>query len=93
MLEKGFTKRGLNSIIDKIVIYDENEISLEDKERYNIDDVLYQNIVNNGGVVIVSKFTNIQYVLTNRWITELIERKIFDIKRYLSEEKEYEGVS
>lgn len=93
MLENGFTKRGLNSIIDKIIIYDENEITLQDKEKYNIDDELFENITNNGGVVIISKFTNIQYVLTNRWITELIERKIFDIKRYLSEEKEYEGVS
>jgi site-specific DNA recombinase len=93
MLEKGFTKRGLNSIIDKIIVYDENEINLEDKEKYNIDDVLYKSIENNGGVVIVSKFTNIQYVLTNRWIAELIGTKIFDIGRYLSEEKEYEGVS
>jgi site-specific DNA recombinase len=93
MLEKGFTKRGLNSIIDKIIVYDENEINLEDKEKYNIDDVLYKSIENNGGVVIVSKFRNIQYVLTNRWIAELIETKIFDINRYLEEEKEYEGVS
>ncbi|MDD2628294.1 MAG: recombinase family protein, partial [Clostridia bacterium] len=93
MLEKGFTKRGLNSIIDKIIIYDENEITLEDKEKYNIDDVLFKNITNNGGVVIVSKFTNIQYVFTNWWIAYLIDTNKFDIDKFIKEVIEYKGVS
>lgn len=85
-------KQDLNMLINKIIVFDENEIKLEDIEKYNLTTEQYRDIYDNGGVIFDYKF-NVQHVFTNRWITYLVGTNKFDIDRFIKEVIEYKGVS
>lgn len=52
----------LRSIIDKILIYDANEITPADKELYNISDENYEQLLSDGGILVALKY-NISHML------------------------------
>lgn len=80
--EEEITKQQISKIINKIVVFDENEITKEQKLMYNISDGEYEEIKDNGGIVLVFAY-NVQHVFTSRWITYLVGTDIFDMKEYL----------
>lgn len=90
--KEGLKKQDLNMLINKIIVFDENEIKLEDIEKYNLTTEQYRDIYDNGGVIFDYKF-NVQHVFTNRWITYLVGTNKFDIDRFIKEVIEYKGVS
>lgn len=63
--EDGFSKEALQATINKVIIYEKNEITLEDKHKYNLNDERYTSIYENGGAVI-SYYNDLQHVFTSR---------------------------
>lgn len=83
-LTEGFTKEKLEMILNKIIIFNSEEIKEEEKALYNIDDNTFEEIYNNGGIVIDYKF-NVQHVFTSRWIDQLIVTiDLFSISLFLN---------
>ena len=67
--EGGFSKEALQATIDKVIIYDKNEITPDDKHKYNLNDERYNSIYENGGAVI-SYYNDLQHVFTSRWLRD-----------------------
>lgn len=65
LLNEEMTKQNISKILSKIVVFDENEITKEQKILYNVDDDTYKDIWENGGIVLVFKY-NVQYAFTPR---------------------------
>lgn len=67
LLEGEITKQQISKIINKIVVFDEKEITEEQKTMYNIDDATFNEIWDNGGIVLVFAY-NVQHAFTSRWM-------------------------
>ena len=59
------TKEELSRLFDKIVVFDKNEITKEEKELYNLNDMMYNELYENGGLAFHLKFMYPQ-TITNR---------------------------
>lgn len=67
IIEGDITKEDLESFLKEIIVYDKEEITIEDKIKYNIDDRTYEDIRTDGGIII-NFIYNVQHVFTNRWL-------------------------
>lgn len=65
LLEGEITKQQVSKILDKIVVFDKNEISKRQRKMYNIDMSTYRNVWENGGIILVFKY-NVQHAFTPR---------------------------
>ena len=63
--KNGLTKEELSRLFDKIVIFDKNEITKEEKDLYNLNDMMYNELYQNGGLAFHLKFMYPQ-TITNR---------------------------
>jgi len=52
----GLRKEELSRLFDKIVIFDKHEITKEEKELYNLSDMMYNELYENGGLAFHLKF-------------------------------------
>ena len=65
--KNGLTKEELSRLFDKIVVFDPKEITKEQKEEYNLNDEMYKELYENGGLAFHLKFMYPQ-TITNRWM-------------------------
>ena len=63
--KNGLTKDELSRLFDKIVVFDSKEITEEQKEEYNLNDEIYNELYENGGLAFHLKFMYPQ-TITNR---------------------------
>ena len=63
--QNGLTKEELSRLFDKIVVFDKNEITKEEKDLYNLNDMMYNELYENGGLAFHLKFMYPQ-AITNR---------------------------
>ena len=63
--KNGLTKEELSRLFDKIVVFDPKEITKEQKEEYNLNDEMYKELYENGGLAFHLKFMYPQ-TITNR---------------------------
>ena len=63
--KNGLTKEELSRLFDKIVVFDPKEITKEQKEEYNLNNEMYKEIYENGGLAFHLKFMYPQ-TITNR---------------------------
>ena len=63
--KNGLTKEELSRLFDKIVVFDPKEITKEQKEEYNLNDEMYKELYENGGLAFHLKFMYLQ-TITNR---------------------------
>ena len=63
--KKGLTKEELSRLFDKIVVFDKQEITKQQKEEYNLNDEMYRELYENGGLAFHLKFMYPQ-TITNR---------------------------
>ena len=63
--KNGLTKEELSRLFDKIVVFDPKEITKEQKQEYNFNDEMYQELYENGGLAFHLKFMYPQ-TITNR---------------------------
>ena len=65
--KNGLTKEELSRLFDKIVVFDKNEITKEEKDLYTLNDMMYNELYENGGLAFHLKFMYPQ-TFTNRWM-------------------------
>ncbi len=65
--KNGLTKEELSRLFDKIVVFDPKEITRKQKEEYNLNDEMYKELYENGGLLFHLKFMYPQ-TTTNRWM-------------------------
>ena len=65
--KNGLTKEELSRLFDKIVVFDPKEITRKQKEEYNLNDEMYKELYENGGLLFHLKFMYPQ-TITNRWM-------------------------
>ena len=53
LYETGITAEGLSKLFNKIIVYEDHEITEKNKETYNINDEQYNELYNNGGFLFV----------------------------------------
>lgn len=63
--KNGLRKEELSRLFDKIIIFDKNEITKEEKDLYNLNDMMYNELYENGGLAFHLKFMYPQ-TITNR---------------------------
>lgn len=63
--KNGLTKEELSRLFDKIVVFDSQEITKEQKEEYNLTSEMYKELYENGGLAFHLKFMYPQ-TITNR---------------------------
>ena len=63
--KNGLTKEELSRLFDKIVVFDKHEITKEEKDLYNLNDMMYNELYENGGLAFHLKFMYPQ-TITNR---------------------------
>ncbi len=63
--KNGLTKEELSRLFDKIVVFDKHEIIKEEKDLYNLNDMMYNELYENGGLAFHLKFMYPQ-TITNR---------------------------
>ena len=63
--KNGLAKEELSRLFDKIVVFDQHEITKDIKEEYNLTDEMYQELYENGGLAFHLKFMYPQ-TITNR---------------------------
>lgn len=63
--KNGLTKEELSRLFDKIVVFYPKEITKEQKEKYNLNDEMYKELYENGGLAFHLKFMYPQ-TITNR---------------------------
>ena len=66
--KNGLTKEELSRLFDKIVVFDSKEITKEQKQEYNLNDEMYKELYENGGLAFHLKFMYPQ-TITNRSVT------------------------
>ncbi len=65
--KNGLKKYEISRLFDKIIIFDKNEITKEKKVLYNLNDMMYNELYENGGVCILLKFMY-PLTITTRWM-------------------------
>ena len=63
--KNGLTKEELSRLFDKIVVFDKQEITEDIKQEYNLNDEMYKELYENGGLAFHLKFMYPQ-TITNR---------------------------
>ena len=63
--KNGLTKEELSRLFDKIIVFDSKEITEEQKAEYNLNDEMYNELYENGGLAFHLKFIYPQ-TITNR---------------------------
>ena len=63
--KNGLTKEELSRLFDKIVVFDKQEITEDIKQEYNLNDEMYKELYENGGLAFHLKFIYPQ-TITNR---------------------------
>ena len=63
--QNGLTKEELSRLFDKIVVFDKQEITEDIKQEYNLNDEMYNELYENGGLAFHLKFMYPQ-TITNR---------------------------
>ena len=63
--KNGLTKEELSRLFDKIVVFDKQEITEDIKQEYNLNDEMYKELYENGGIAFHLKFMYPQ-TITNR---------------------------
>ena len=63
--KNGLTKEELSRLFDKIVVFDPQEITTTVQQEYNLNDEMYQELYENGGLAFHLKFMYPQ-TITNR---------------------------
>ena len=63
--KNGLRKEELSRLFDKIVVFDKNEITKEEKDLHNLNDMMYNELYENGGLTFQLKFMYPQ-TITNR---------------------------
>ncbi len=63
--ENGLTKEELSRLFNKIIIYNPKEITKQEKDLYNLNDMMYNELYENGGLTFHLKFMYPQ-TITNR---------------------------
>lgn len=63
--KNGLTKEELSRLFDKIVVFDKQEITEDIKQEYNLNDEMYRELYENGGIAFHLKFIYPQ-TITNR---------------------------
>ena len=64
--KNGLRKEELSRLFDKIVVFDKNEITKEEKDLYNLNDMMYNELYENGGLAILLKFMYPQTITSRR---------------------------
>ena len=54
--KSGLTKEEISMLFDKIIYFKPKEITKEEKDLYNIDDMMYNVLDENGGLVFITKY-------------------------------------
>ena len=67
LLEGKITKQLITKILNKVIVFDKEEITKEQQALYNVDNDTYNEIWKNGGIVLVFAY-NVQHVFTSRWL-------------------------
>lgn len=67
LLKGDISKQQISKILNKIVVFDEKEITKDQKVMYNIDNAIYEEILENGGIVLVYAY-NVQHAFPTRWM-------------------------
>ena len=67
MLEGKITKQLITKILNKVIVFDKEEITKEQQALYNVDNDTYNEIWKNGGIVLVFAY-NVQHVFTSGWL-------------------------
>lgn len=65
ILKNGLTKQELAQVFEKIIVFDKNEITKEQKDLYNLNQMMYNELHENGGLVFCLKSMCPQ-IITNR---------------------------
>ena len=65
--KNGLKKYEISRLFDKIIIFGKNEITKEEKVLYNLNDMMYNELYENGGVCILLKFMY-PLTITTRWM-------------------------
>ena len=63
--KNGLTKEELSRLFDKIIVFDKQEITEDIKQEYNLNDEMYKELYENGGLAFHLKFMYPQ-TITNR---------------------------
>lgn len=62
----GLRKEELSRLFDKIVVFGKHEITKEEKELYNLNDMMYNELYENGGLAFHLKFMYPQTITSRR---------------------------
>ena len=54
--QNGLKKEEVSKLFDKIIVFEPKEIRKQEKDLYNIDNLMYNKLYENGGLVFVLKF-------------------------------------
>ena len=65
--KNGLRKEEISRLFDKIVVFSKEEITKKIKKEYNLDDEIYNELYENGGLLFHLKFMYPQ-TITNRWM-------------------------
>ena len=63
--KNGLRKEELSRLFDKIIVFDKEEITEDIKQEYNLNDEMYKELYENGGLAFHLKFMYPQ-TITNR---------------------------
>ena len=64
--KNGLRKEELSRLFDKIVVFDKNEITKQEKDLYNLNDMMYNELYENGGIAFYLKFMYPQTIINRR---------------------------
>jgi len=78
--KNGLRKEELSRLFNKIIIFDKNEITKEEKHLYNLNDMMYNELYENGGLAFHLKFMYPQ-TITNRGMRHWKPSNRFAFKR------------
>lgn len=82
IIDNKLTKEGLSLLINKIIVFDKYEAKRDIIDLYNVDEPMFKELYENGGIVIDMK-PDVQHVMSSRWMCQLVDTlKTFDIQGY-----------
>jgi len=79
--KNGLTKEELSRLFDKIVVFDKQEITEDIKQEYNLNDEMYRELYENGGIAFHLKFIYPQ-TITNRRVWYRFKTNRFTPKKF-----------
>jgi len=64
--KNGLRKEELSRLFDKKMVFDKNEITKQEKDLYNLNDMMYNELYENGGIAFYLKFMYPQTIINRR---------------------------